>query len=59
MGAIDRIASSILAIVGQVPITRERKRKTPEVGEKARANDAAAKAALAAGALALPSGPVG
>lgn len=59
MGAIDRIASSILAIVGQVPITRERKRKPPEVGEKARANDAAAKAALAAGALALPSGPVG
>ncbi len=57
LAAIDKIASAILAIIGQFPTT-ERKRRLPEVAARTKANETAAKAALAAGALALPSGPV-
>ncbi len=56
---VGKIADTILAFVGQVPSTSERKRKTPELAAKARANRAATKAALAAGTLALPPGPIG
>lgn len=55
----EKIAASILALIGQVPATTERKRKAPELAARAKANSAAAKAALAAGTLALPPGPVG
>jgi hypothetical protein len=59
LDAVDNIANAILAFIGQIPTTSERKRKTPELVAKARANNAATKAALAAGTLALPPGPVG
>ena len=57
--AVEKIANAIVAFVGRVPSTIERKRKAPELVARARANTAAANAALAAGTLALPPGPVG
>lgn len=55
----EKIASVVLELVGRVPRTTQRKRRTPELAAQARASSAAAKAALAAGTLALPPGPVG
>jgi len=53
------IGQAILALVGKVPTSKERKSKTPADDARKKANTAAAKAALAAGALALPPGPLG
>ena len=54
-----RVTSAILNFVSDIPPTRERKRSDPESAARARANSAAAKAAMAAGSLALPPGPLG
>lgn len=53
------ISQAILSLVGQVPSSKELKSKTPADDARKKANAAAAKAALAAGALALPPGFVG
>ena len=53
------ISQAILSLVGQVPSSKERKSQTPADDARKKANAAAAKAALAAGALALPPGPLG
>ncbi|MBV1732794.1 MAG: hypothetical protein KUA38_11160 [Hydrogenophaga sp.] len=53
------ISQAILSLVGQVPSSKERKSQTPADDARKKANAAAAKAALAAGALALPPGFVG
>jgi hypothetical protein len=53
------IGNQVLALVAQAPESTRRVSETPrQVAEKA-AEDAAAKAALAAGAYALPTGPLG
>ena len=53
------ISQAILSLVGQVPSSKERKSQSPADDARKKANAAAAKAALAAGALALPPGFVG
>ena len=54
-----RVAEAILDFIGRVPVSDEHTSRNP--GERARsiANSAAAKAALTAGSLALPPGPLG
>jgi hypothetical protein len=53
------MAEAILALIGQIPGTAERRRRQP--GERARsiARSAALKAAVTSGTLALPPGPLG
>ena len=53
------IGQAILSLVGQVPSSKERKSQTPADDARKKANAAAARAALTAGALALPPGFVG
>ena len=53
------IGQAILSLVGKVPSSKEPRSKHPSVDARTKANAAAAKAALAAGALALPPGMVG
>ena len=53
------ISQAILSLVGQVPSSKELKSQTPADDARKKASAAAAKAALAAGALALPPGFVG
>ncbi|OGB12654.1 MAG: hypothetical protein A3E51_03805 [Burkholderiales bacterium RIFCSPHIGHO2_12_FULL_67_38] len=53
------VGQAILSVVGRVPASKERKSKTPADDARKKANAAAAKAALTAGALALPPGFVG
>ncbi|MDP3886185.1 hypothetical protein [Hydrogenophaga sp.] len=53
------IGQAILSLVGQVPSSKERKSQTPADDARKKANTAAARAALTAGALALPPGFVG
>ncbi|HEX5737555.1 MAG TPA: hypothetical protein VFY22_03530 [Hydrogenophaga sp.] len=53
------IAKAVLSVVGKVPKSKERSSQTPLVDARRRANATAAKAALAAGALALPPGVLG
>ena len=53
------LASALLDFVGKVPASSLRKSKTPEADSRRVANTAAAQAALAAGALSLPPGPLG
>ena len=55
----EKIANAIMAFIGEVPTTTARRSKAPEVTARSKANHSAAKAALAAGTLALPPGPVG
>ena len=55
----DRVARVVLDIAGQIPQTAEHKSRGPEQRARAIASSAANKAALAAGTLALPPGPIG
>lgn len=55
----SKIADAILKLVGQIPKSDEAKSRTPAQSAKVIANMRAAKAALAAGSLALPPGPLG
>jgi hypothetical protein len=57
--AVNKIAEAILDFVGKVPKPEEHKSPTPSQRARTVANAAAAKAALAAGTLALPPGPLG
>ena len=55
----DRLSSVVLDVAGHIPDTSEHKSRGPEQRARAIANSAANRAALAAGTLALPPGPVG
>ena len=55
----DRLSRAVLDVAGQIPETTEHKSRGPEHRARAIANSAAVRAALAAGTLALPPGPVG
>ena len=55
----DRLARAVLDVAGHIPGTVEHKSRGPEERARAIAAAAANKAALAAGTLALPPGPVG
>ena len=54
-----RIAEAILNFVGRVPASVEHKSRNPAARARSIANSAAARAALTAGSLALPPGPLG
>ena len=54
-----KIANAILKFLGKIPETEQSESITPHQSAKSIANSAAAKAATAAGALALPPGPLG
>jgi EcsC family protein len=56
---LARISDSILRIASRVPKSEEHSSATPEQNARAIANQAAARAAVTAGALALPPGPFG
>ncbi len=53
------VAEAILNFIGRVPGTAEHKSRHPAERARSIANSAAAKAALTAGSLALPPGPLG
>ena len=53
------IAKAVLSVMGKVPRSKAQRSQTPLDDARKRANAAAAKAALAAGALALPPGVLG
>lgn len=53
------IGEAILRYVRRIPSSSEKKSRTPRQAARSRGNSAAAKAALAAGGLALPPGPLG
>ncbi len=53
------IAQAVLSLMGKVPKSKERPSQTPLEDARKKANATAAKAALAAGALALPPGFAG
>lgn len=53
------IGQAILSLAGRVPASKEHTSQTPADDARKKANAAAAKAALAAGAMALPPGPLG
>jgi uncharacterized protein (DUF697 family) len=55
----SRLTRSIIDLVGYVPATDEHRAKGPHERARALASAAANKAALAAGTLALPPGPLG
>jgi hypothetical protein len=55
----SKVATAILKFVGDVPTSDQRKSRTPAEAARKVANIAAAKAAAAAGTLALPLGPLG
>lgn len=55
----DRLTRAVLEIAGRIPGTDEHKSRGPEHRVRAIASGAANKAALAAGTLALPPGPLG
>lgn len=54
-----RVAEVILDLVGRVPGTDEHRSRVPASRARAVANSAAARAAMTAGGLALPPGPLG
>jgi hypothetical protein len=56
---VERLTRAVLDIAGEVPASEEHKSRTPEQRARAIASSAANRAALAAGTLALPPGPVG
>lgn len=58
-GPGDRLADAVLDLVGRIPPTRLRRAGDPALAARDAANGAAARAALAAGSLALPPGPLG
>lgn len=53
------IAQALLPFMAKIPKSQERPSQTPAAHARKKANTAAAQAALAAGALALPPGPLG
>jgi uncharacterized protein (DUF697 family) len=55
----EKIAQAILNFIGQIPKTDEHKSRSPANSARVVAASAAAKAALTAGTLALPPGPLG
>ena len=55
----ERLARAVLDIAGHVPGSDEHASRTPDDRARAIASAAANKAALAAGTLALPPGPIG
>ena len=57
--AAASIAATILKYIRRIPSSSETKSRAPRKAARGRANAAAAKAALAAGGLALPPGPLG
>lgn len=57
--AASKIGAVILDLIGHVPASTERKSRKPAEAARIKANAAAAKAALGAGALALPPGVLG
>lgn len=57
--AAGRIAQALLDLVGRIPPTQEHTRSRPHLAAREAANAAARRAALAAGSLALPPGPLG
>jgi hypothetical protein len=58
-GASSVFAQALLPFLAKIPESKERKSKKPTEDARKLANAAAAKAAMAAGALALPPGAVG
>jgi len=54
-----RVAEAILNFIGRVPISEEHRSRNPAERARSIANSAAARAALMAGSLALPPGPLG
>ena len=58
-GAANRISNAIFDLLGQVPESTEQPHQDPAKRSRSIANRAAAKAALSAGSLALPPGPLG
>ena len=58
-GASRRLVDAILDVVGRPPETREALHRDPPKHARSIANRSAAKAALSAGTLALPPGPLG
>ncbi|NYH46651.1 hypothetical protein [Xanthomonas arboricola] len=56
---INRIAEAILGVIGNIPESNLKKSRSPERDSKKLTKDAAVKSSLAAGALALPPGPLG
>ena len=58
-GVGHKIAEAILNFVGHIPQTDEHKSRNPDKAARAVATTAATKAAIAAGTLALPPGPIG
>jgi hypothetical protein len=56
---VDRLTHTILDLAGEVPETAEHKSRGPQQRARAIASSAANRAAIAAGTLALPPGPVG
>lgn len=54
-----RIAEAVLDFVGHIPETRERPLPQPEIRARAIARNAARRAAMTAGSLTLPPGPLG
>ena len=57
--AASAVAEAILKFIRRIPKSAEHKSRTPLAAARSHANAAAAKAALAAGSLALPPGPLG
>lgn len=55
----DRLTPLVLAAVGEIPKARTRRVHDPDAAAQELARKAALKAALVAGALALPTGPLG
>jgi hypothetical protein len=55
----QRLGDAILGLLGQAPAARELASPTPRERARNVANQAAARAALTAGSLALPPGPLG
>jgi hypothetical protein len=55
----DRLTRAVLDIAGEVPDSTEHKSRTPQQRARAIASSAANRAAIAAGTLALPPGPIG
>jgi len=54
-----RVAEAILDFIGRVPTSEEHRSRNPAERARSIANSAAARAALMAGSLALPPGPLG
>ena len=58
-GVSERVGTAVLSLVAQAPDSTRRVHSRPADAARAATRDAASKAALAAGALALPPGPLG